>query len=114
MYQIIFYKDRKGTEPVKDFLFELRNNAGKQPLFEKVLTYIRLLEDKGTWLGNPYVKHLDDGIWELRPTPERILFFMDDGGTFVLLHHFHKKTQKTPPQEIKTAKNRREDYLSRK
>ena len=114
MYQVTFYTDRKGNEPVKDFLYELRDDAGSQPLFEKVLRYIRLLEDKGTWLDERYVKHLEDGIWELRPTPERILFFMDDGGTFVLLHHFCKKTQKTPSQEIRTAKNRKKDYLLRK
>ena len=103
MYQVTFYTDRKGNEPVKDFLYELRDDAGSQPLF-----------DKGTWLDERYVKHLEDGIWELRPTPERILFFMDDGGTFVLLHHFCKKTQKTPSQEIRTAKNRKKDYLLRK
>lgn len=114
MYQIEFYSDKDGKEPVKDFILELRNDSSSQPLFQKVLTYIRLLEDKGTWLGEPYVKHLDDGIWELRPTPERILFFLEDGGILVLLHHFHKKTRKTPPQEIKTAKRRRKDYLARK
>lgn len=114
MYQVTFYSDETGNEPVKDFIIELRNDAGAQPLLDKVLLYIRLLEDKGTWLGEPYVKHLGDGIWELRPTPERILFFLDDGGIFVLLHHFRKTTRKTPLREIKIAKAKRKDYLSRK
>ena len=33
--------------------------------------------------------------------------------TFVLLHHFHKKTQKTPAAEIEKAKRELEDYKRR-
>ena len=38
--------------------------------------------------------------------------FKDD--TFVLLHHFRKKTQKTPKREINKAKSERDDWVSRK
>ena len=34
--------------------------------------------------------------------------------TFVLLHVFRKKTQKTPKKEIEKAKVEREDYLKRR
>ena len=34
--------------------------------------------------------------------------------TFVLLHQFRKKTQKTPKREIERAKAERDDYLARK
>ena len=34
--------------------------------------------------------------------------------TFVLLHQFRKKTQKTPKREIEKAKRERDDYLFRK
>ena len=37
---------------------------------------------------------------------------LDD--TFVLLHQFRKKTQKTPKREIEKAKTERDDYLNRK
>ena len=33
--------------------------------------------------------------------------------TFVLLHHFQKKTQKTPAAEIEKAKRELEDYKRR-
>ena len=33
---------------------------------------------------------------------------------FVLLHHFRKKSQKTPRREIERAKAERDDYLARK
>ena len=33
---------------------------------------------------------------------------------YVLLHHFRKKSQKTPDREIERAKQERKDYLLRK
>lgn len=44
--------------------------------------------------------------------PGFLLFFEKD--TFVLLHHFRKKSQKTPKREIDRAKSEREHYLQRK
>ena len=70
--------------------------------------YIQSLEDNGTRLNENITKHLDDDIWELRPGNNRVLYlylyfyFKDD--TFVLLHQFRKKTQKTPKREIERAK----------
>lgn len=37
-----------------------------------------------------------------------------EDGKFVLLHHFKKKTQKTPKREIERAKAERDDYKARK
>ena len=42
----------------------------------------------------------------------RVVSFKND--TFVLLHQFRKKTQKTPKREIERAKAERDDYLARK
>ena len=39
------------------------------------------------------------------------LKFYED--TYVLLHQFRKKTQKTPKSEIEQAKRERDDYISR-
>ena len=36
--------------------------------------YIELLSQHGTRAGQPYIKHLDAEIWELRPLRDRILF----------------------------------------
>ncbi|WP_273061769.1 type II toxin-antitoxin system RelE/ParE family toxin [Colibacter massiliensis] len=33
---------------------------------------------------------------------------------YVLLHHFRKKSQKTPKREISLAKAERDDYIRRK
>ena len=55
------------------------------------------------------MKHLEGEIWELRPLRDRILFVAWLDGSFVLLHHFVKKTQKTPRREIDKAKRELKD-----
>lgn len=61
----------------------------------------------------PYVEHLDGEIWELRPLRNRILFAGWTDGGFVLLHHFLKKTRKTPKREIEQAKRELADFKER-
>ena len=67
----------------------------------------------GTFLPESYVKHLDGEIWELRPISDRILFAGWVEGSFVLLHSFVKKTQKTPKREIEQAKRELADFKER-
>ena len=43
----------------------------------------------------------------------RVFYFFVKNDTFVLLHHFRKKSQKTPRREIEKAKSERNDYLNR-
>ncbi len=40
-------------------------------------------------------------------------FFSYTDDCFVMLHHFVKKTQKTPRKEIEQAKRNRKDYIER-
>ena len=74
---------------------------------------MRILELKGTRAGEPFVKHLEDEIWELRPLRDRILFAAWNGGGFILLSYFVKKTQKTPKREIDKAKRLYADFVER-
>ena len=74
----------------------------------------------GTNLSENITKHLEEDIWELRPGNNRVFYFFvqreadDKKDTYVLLHQFRKKSQKTPRREIEQAKRERDDYLSRK
>ena len=118
MYDIDFYEDEHGNSEVKAFINDLREKSETSKdakiNFNKVIAYIDMLEEMGTRVGEPVTKHLDGEIWELRPLSNRILYAYYDNDTFVLLHHFLKKTQKTPKREIDKAKREIEDYKRRK
>lgn len=115
MYSINFYRDKDGNEPIIEYLKKLRkrNDKNSRINLNKINDYIEALSKYGTYLGEPYIKHLDGEIWELRPLKNRIMFFAYDGKQFVLLSHFIKKTQKTPKREIDKAKRLMKDYLER-
>jgi len=118
MYTIEFYETADGTSELWDFLESLRQKAASNKdariQHKQFSYYIQLLQDNGTYLGENITKHLEDDIWELRPGNNRVLYFYFHDDTFVLLHQFRKKTQKTPRREIEKAKSERADYIARK
>ena len=83
----------------------------------KLIGLMELLEEKGTELREPYSAPLGDGIFELRcklgSNITRALYFFFVGKHIVVTNGFVKKTQKTPPAEIKLAKDRRKDWIRR-
>lgn len=106
MYKVRFYKTRDGREPIAEYIAELANKDDKDSRIKlkKIREYIKVLSEYGTQAGEPYIKHLDGEIWELRPLRDRILFVSWINGSYVLLHHFMKKTTRTPAREIEKAK----------
>ena len=106
MHEIHFYKDSKGNQLVLDYIKELagKHDKGSRIKLSKINDYIQQLSEYGTQAGEPYIKHLDGDVWELRPLRDRILFVGWINGSYVLLHYFMKKTQKTPAREIEKAK----------
>jgi phage-related protein len=115
MFDVLFYRDRSGKEPVLEFIQELDKRKDKDSRIQinKIYDYIDFLRSVGTTAGEPYIKHLEGEIWEIRPIRSRILFAAWDGKSFILLHHFMKKTQKTPQREIDKAKRNLADYRER-
>lgn len=115
MYKIHFYKDKNGNEPILEYLQKLSRKKDKDSRIKanKINDYIEVLSRYGTQAGEPYIKHLDGEIWELRPLRDRILFVAWHNGSYVLLHSFMKKTQKTPAREIEKAKRELADLIER-
>lgn len=64
IFEIIFYEDEKGHNPILEFLTELANTNGKDSRvrLKKVEDYINILKIYGNTVGEPYMKHLD-GIY---------------------------------------------------
>lgn len=108
MYEIVFYRDTKGKEPVKNYIDSLQAEAAKSKdsriKLTKIFTYLELLSKNGTHIGVPYVKHIEGEIWELRPLRDRIFFFCWQENSFVLLHYFVKKTQKHQQKKLDEQK----------
>lgn len=117
-YNIIFYEKENGISEVWNFLEKLREksstNKDARIQYKQAVLYIELLQNNGTRLPDKITKHIEDNIWELRPGKNRIFYFFCDDDTFILLHSFRKRTQKTPRREIEKAKSERDDFLSRK
>ena len=117
MYELILYHTRNGQSEIEAYLDtlakEAQTNKTSRINREKILAYMKALSLYGTRLGMPFVKHIGDNLWELRPLSNRIFFFYWKDNQFVLLHHFIKKSQKTPTKELQQAKLKLKDFLER-
>ena len=112
MFEVELYETEDGKEPVADFLDSLEPKMNA-----KLVGLMEILEEKGTQLRKPYSAPIENGIFELRcklgSNITRKLYFFYVGKHIVVTNGFIKKTRKTPPAEIKLAKDRREDWLRR-
>jgi phage-related protein len=115
LFKIKFYKDNHGNEPISQLLNELKLKSAtskrERVRFKKIIEYFEILSEYGVSIGAPYVKHITDDIWELRPIDDRIFFFHWKDGVLIMLHHFVKKTRKTPVREIEQAKRNQKQFL---
>ena len=118
MFNVVFCEDKNGYSELYETMINLakRSDTNKDARiqFNKITYYIELLKLHGTRLPDTITKHIVDDIWELRPGVNRVLYFYYQNNTFVLLHMFRKKTQKTPTAEIEKSKREVIDYLERK
>ena len=115
MYDIEIYETQNGKSEIKEYILNLqkKDNKNNKIKFNKIISYIRMLREEGLSIGYPYIKHIDNEIWELRPLRNRILFASCINNKFILLTIFIKQTQKTPKKEIEKAKRYLEDYKKR-
>jgi phage-related protein len=101
--QVFFYQTASGAEPVRDWL-KLLPAHERQAIGEDIKAV------QFRWpLGMPLVRKLTSNIWEVRTQlPSRIarVLFTVKANRMVLLHAFIKKTQTTPPTELKLAQSR--------
>ena len=114
MKEIIFYKLPSGKGPIEDFLDSLSSKEA-----QKAVWVLNLIEELETVSSKYYKKLVNtDDIIEVRvqigKKHFRLLGFEDGGRFVVLTNGFKKKDQKVPKQEIKLAKQRKQDYLERR
>lgn len=102
---VVFYKDYFST-----FIA-----AQKEEVRKKILWTLKLIEELEV-VPESYLKHIEGtkGLYEVRVKQGsdifRIFCFFDKGKVIVLAKGFQKKTQRTPPNQIKKALKIREEY----
>lgn len=107
---VVFYATAAGREPVREWLVGLSREDRRAVGFDiKTAPH-------GWPVGMPLIRKLEPGLWEVRSRIDegiaRVLFTVE-GATMVLLHGFVKKSQKTPAEDLKTARRRMADPLER-
>lgn len=110
-YKIYYYINRKGKEPVREYIEKL---SKKEQL--KIFAYTELLRDRKGYLDEPYSKHIKGKIRELRVDfgrkRHRIFYFAFVGKKIILLHAFLKKSAKTSQGEIDRAADNYKEAIS--
>jgi phage-related protein len=79
-------------------------------LLARFLRYAERLETFGPDLGMPHTRAMGDGLFELRLKAAegiaRVLYCTIVNRRIVFLHQFIKKADKTPPKELRIARQR--------
>lgn len=111
-FEVQFYEKENGERPAEEFMLSVDDK-----MRAKLSGLVKVLEEKGNNLREPYSKYLEDGIFELRGKVgndiSRVLYFFYYEGKIILTNGFIKKTKKTPRKQIKLAKERRKEYIER-
>ena len=101
--EVVFYKTESGNEPVREWLKGLPRDD-RRTIGEDIKT-----AQYGWPLGMPLIRKMGRGLWEVRSNVStgiaRVIFTVK-GAVMILLHGFVKKSQKTPPNELETARRR--------
>ena len=99
-YTIEFYSERVQAEIM----------GLPETLAARFLNLSGRMRDSGPNLGDPHTEAFGGGLFELRLKGAegiaRVFYCALVGKRIVMLHSFIKKTQKTPPRELKIAETR--------
>ena len=109
-YRTYYYIDSKRRKRVKEYIDKIPKKEQA-----KVFAYLELLKEQKGYLDEPYSRHIQGKIRELRVdfarNRHRIFYFIFIGKKIIILHAFLKKTAKTPKIEIIKALNNYKDFI---
>ena len=106
---ITFYEAPSGRRPVEEYLRTL-----ERPDRARVAERLQNVQRFGFEAGGMQFRQVKGKLWELRIRTEeahRIFYVTVSREEMVLLHTYHKKTQKAPSREIETAERRMKEVL---
>lgn len=102
-WKVLFFQTPRGDSPVEDFIKEQ-----DEATYAKILQSMRLLVNSGPFLKPPYIKKLQNKLYELRISGKVAIriFYTIANNNYYLLHAFKKKSQKMSSKELKLALDR--------
>lgn len=107
-YRVTFYKDSRGKHLVLEYIESLPEKEQS-----KIFKYIEFLRVHKGILDEPYSRHIEGKIRELRVdfarNRHRVFYFVFVNKNIIFLNAFLKKTEKTPASEIEKVKK---NYLA--
>ena len=115
-WTIEFYTALNNSSPIYNYIKTLPTREKA-----KIIGDIDLLKDYGVFLGLNKLRKINGrrykGLWELRIKHStnyyRVLYFLYCKRTFILLHCFLKKSNRTDIRHLELAKKRMIDYINR-
>ncbi len=108
MWKVKFFQTERGDYPVRNFIEEQDGET-----YARIILSVQLLRDNGPFLKPPHIKKLRNKLYELRiksKVPIRIFYTIFEN-EYYLLHAFKKKSQKTPPREMRLAIDRLNEII---
>jgi phage-related protein len=109
---IYLYKTPSNKEIIKEFIENLDDITKA-----RVRNSLRLLKEEGLeLLGTQFVKKIfkNPPLFELRVIGKksiRLMFIKVGNNTFIILHAFVKKSQKTPEKDLKLSIKRAKEFI---
>ena len=105
---VVFFRTEAGREPVKNWLRDLPKDDRKA-----IGEDIKLVQYR--WpLGMPVVRKMEPNLWEVRTRlgegRTARVFFTVRRGEMALLHGYFKKSDKTPTEDLKLARTRKDQW----
>lgn len=111
-WKIEYYKTSAGHEPIQEFIDNLEERYKT-----RVYHTLELLTEFGPLLRMPHSKKITGTpLWELRILGQvslRFFYIAVIQKTFLILHGFTKKKQKTPKKERDVALKRLKEHQAR-
>jgi phage-related protein len=109
-WRIEFYTTVRGDSPVLEVIKGLQETERAT-----IYHHLRLLRELGVELGMPYARPLSrhKPLWELRPSPYRLLYFAYAGRRLIILHACRKRSNKTKRKDIDIAARRMREFEER-
>ena len=110
MMELKFFITKDGKQPVLEFIRSL-----EKPDRTKIYGCLDSVEMLGFETPRVEFRQIEGKLWEIKIKTVsggyRIFYISIHHNILVLLHAFKKQSQKTPPKEIKTAKNRLKEVI---